>query len=124
MTNDDNSDNRTSAPSNPGEAGRAFGAFARGLSWLVLLLHVVTVAKAGCRTPLDGDLALPAWFPVLLLAALVSRLLLLKKRRGNEEALPAPFRPGWFGVICLVLVVFSISLYFGEGQLFFVANPP
>ena len=124
MTNDDNSDNRTPAPSNPGEAGRAFGAFARGLSWLVLLLHVVTVAKAGCRTPLDGDLALPACFPVLLLAALVSRILLLKKRRGNEEALPAPFRPGWFGVICLVLVVCSISLYFGEGQLFFVANPP
>ena len=124
MKIDSHSEIPAPASSNPGEAGRVFGAFARGLSWLVLLLHVVTVAKAGCRTPLDGDLALPVWFPVLLLAALVSRILLLKKRRGNEEALPAPFRPGWFGVICLVLVVYSISLYFGEGQLFFVANPP
>lgn len=122
MKTDSHSEIPAPASSNPGEAGRAFGAFARGLSWLVLLLHVVTVAKAGCRTPLDGDLALPVWFPVLLLAALVSRILLLKKRRGNEEALPAPFRPGWFAVICLVLVVFSISLDFRE--LFFVANPP
>ena len=122
MKTDSHSEIPAPASSNPGEAGRAFGAFARGLSWLVLLLHVVTVAKAGCRTPLDGDLALPVWLPVLLLAALVSRILLLKKRRGNEEALPAPFRPGWFAVICLVLVVFSISLDFRE--LFFVANPP
>lgn len=112
------------ASSNPGEAGRAFGAFVRGLSWVVLLLHVGTVAKAGRWTLWNRHLALPAWFPVLLLAALVSRIVLLKNRRGNEEALPAPFRPGWFGVICLVLVVYSISLYFGEGQLFFVANPP
>ena len=122
MKTDSHSEIPAPASSNPGEAGRAFGAFARGLSWLVLLLHVVTVAKAGCRTPLDGDLALPVWFPVLLLAALVSRILLLKKRRGNEEALPAPFRPGWFAVICLVLVVFSISLDVRE--LFFVGNPP
>ena len=116
--------NDLSSPSNPGEAGRAFGAFVRGLSWFVLLLLVATVAKAGRWTLWARHLALPAWFPVLLLAALVSRILLLKKRRGNEEALPAPFRPGWFAVICLVLVVYSISLYFGEGQLFFVANPP
>ena len=122
MKTDSHSEIPAPTSSNSGESGRAFGAFARGLSWLVLLLHVVTIAKAGCRTPLDGDLALPVWFPVLLLAALVSRILLLKKRRGNEEALPAPFRPGWFAVICLVLVVFSISLDFRE--LFFVANPP
>ena len=122
MTNDDNSDNRTSAPSNPGEAGRAFGALVRGLSWLVLLLHVGTVAKAGRWTLWARHLALPAWFPVLLLAALVSRIVLLKNRHGNEEALPAPFRPGWFAVICLVLIGYSISLDFRE--LFFVANPP
>ena len=122
MTNDDNSDNRTSAPSNPGEAGRAFGAFVRGLSWLVLLLHAGTVAKAGRWTLWARHLALPAWFPVLLLAALVSRIVLLKNRHGNEEALPAPFRPGWFAVICLVLIGYSISLDFRE--LFFVANPP
>ena len=122
MKTDSHSEIPAPASSNSSEAGRAFGAFARGLSWLVLLLHVVTVAKAGCRTPLDGDLALPVWVPVLLLAALVSRILLLKKRSGNEEALPAPFRPGWFAVICLVLIGYSISLDFRE--LFFVANPP
>ena len=115
-------DTPSASPSNPGEAGRAFGAFVRGLSWLVLLLHAGTVAKAGRWTLWDRHLALPAWFPVLLLAALVSRIVLLKNRRGNEEALPAPFRPGWFAVICLVLVVYSISLDFR--QLFFVANPP
>ena len=115
-------DTPSASPSNPGEAGRAFGAFVRGLSWLVLLLHAGTVAKAGSWTLWARHLAFPAWFPVLLLAALVSRILLLKKRRGNEEALPAPFRPGWFAVICLVLIGYSISLDFR--QLFFVANPP
>ena len=122
MTNNDHSDNRTSAPSKSSEADRALGALVRGLSWLVLLLHTGTVAKAGRWTLWDRDLALPAWFPVLLLAALVSRIRILKNRRGNEEALPALFRPGWFGVICLVLIVYSISLDFGE--LFFVAYPP